>query len=182
MIQIVVLAIFRNHCFQFRGCLYRQSKGGPIGLWLTSLVACIITERWAATVLFKLDFAGARLYAFMKYVDDVNMVLRSMSKGLRWVGEELVWTKESEAEDELSGHSVERLTMMRVREAAESVFPWLQFTVDPPEDHEEGAVPMLDLQVWVQPMSNQPAEIGESVELEPDTVDGESEGETMCFL
>ena len=106
-------------------------------------------DKWAATVLFKLDMAGAKLYAFMKYVDNVNVV-----KGVRWVGSELIWTKESELEDELSGLSVKRLTMSRVKEAAESVFPWLLFREDLPEDHEEGAVPMLDLQVWVQPMGD----------------------------
>ena len=87
------------------------------------------------------------------------MVLRTMHKGLRWVGESLVWTEESENEDEQSELSSERLTMMRVREAAESVFPWLQFTVDLPEDHKGGAVPMLDLQVWVQPLGDRPGDL-----------------------
>ena len=167
VIQIVVLAIFKNHCYQFRGRLYRQSKGGPIGLRLTSIVARIVMDSWAAKVLFKLDLAGANIYAFMKYVDDVNVVLTTMRKGLRWVGDSLVWTEEAETEDELTNHSAEKLTMTRVREAAESVFPWLQFTVDLPEDHENGAVPMLDLQVWLQPMDDRPGDQTERDTEEP---------------
>ena len=40
--------------------------------------------------------------------------------------------------------------MDRVQETAESIFEWLKFTTDLPEDHEQGAVPMLDLQVWLE--------------------------------
>ena len=156
--QIIILAVFRNHCFQFRGRLYKQSKGGPIGLRLTSLVARIVMDRWATLTIFKLDMAGAKIYAFMKYVDDVNVVLRSFSRGLRWQGKDLVWTQEAEDLDVTSGFSAEKITMLRVKEAAESVFPWLQFTVDLPEDHREGAVPMLDLQVWVQPQDDHPGD------------------------
>ena len=48
----------------------------------------------------------------MKYVDDVNVVLRSMSKTVRWVDNTLVWTQEAEDQDVLSGMSVEKLRML----------------------------------------------------------------------
>ena len=36
-----------------------------------------------------------------------------------------------------------------LRSAADSVVSWLSFTMNLPEYHEGGMVPMLDLQVWV---------------------------------
>ena len=55
-----------------------------------------------------------------------------------------------EQEEEECKRSLEYLTMDLVREAADSVFPWLEFTADIPENHKTCKVPMLDLQVWVE--------------------------------
>ena len=154
LIQIAVLTVFSNHCFKFRGRIYRQSRGGAIGLRLTSVVARIVMDTWACKFLFKLDTAGMRIFAFMKYVDDVNVVMRRLKAGFRWTGEKLAWTKECQEEQRASGESEERLTMTRVLEAAESIYPWLKFTMDLAEDHGARTVPMLDLQVWTEPMKS----------------------------
>ena len=48
--------------------------------------------------------------------------------------------------------------MRLVKEAADSVFPWLEFTTDLPENDSTNTVPMLELQVWV---THPPAGIGD---------------------
>ena len=51
----------------------------------------------------------------------------------------------------------EQHTMSLVQQAADEVFPWLEFTADLPEDHRSMMVPMLDLQVWVNHHQTHPA-------------------------
>ena len=45
MMKIAVLNVFRNHMYQFGGVTYRQLKGAPIGLRLTSVVARIVMDQ-----------------------------------------------------------------------------------------------------------------------------------------
>ena len=45
--------------------------------------------------------------------------------------------------------SDETRTMNLIREAADSIIPWLHFTLDLPELHHNLKVPMLDMEVWV---------------------------------
>ena len=71
-----------NHVYQFCGVKYRQTAGGPIGLCLTSLVAHIVMDRWVVQFIFKLDKAGCKLWAVMKYVDDVNLVMDILNNNL----------------------------------------------------------------------------------------------------
>ena len=52
-------------------------------------------------------------------------------------------------EDDKSTESQEQRTMKIIRQAAEDVVSWLEFTIDLPSDHSSGRVPMLDLEVWV---------------------------------
>ena len=85
VVQIVVLVVFQNHCYKFKGRTYRQSRGGAIGLRLTSLVARIVMDAWAGMFLMKLDRVGFRIFAFMKYVDDINIIIRRLKLGFRWV-------------------------------------------------------------------------------------------------
>ena len=45
--------------------------------------------------------------------------------------------------------------MSVIKQAADSILPWLAFMADLPEDHASGMVPMLDLQVWVHHAQHQ---------------------------
>ena len=49
------------------------------------MVARIVMDRWSMTFLFKLDMAGWKIWAKMKYVDDVNMVVTMMDRDVEWV-------------------------------------------------------------------------------------------------
>ena len=62
----------------------------------------------------------------------------------------LVHSSAWEEEDKMTGRSRSAVTMEAMRQAADSVLPWLGFTVDYPDIHETRTVPMLDLQVWAR--------------------------------
>ena len=146
VVKTAVNVIFANHIYQFAGVLFIQLVGGPIGLRLTSIVARIVMDRWSMTFQVKLDKAGWKIWSRMKYVDDINMVLRMRDQCLEWVDGVLV----KMPEPVIANESREAHTMRLVKELAESVYSWLKFTSDLPEDHKSSKVPMLDLQVWVQ--------------------------------
>ena len=107
-------------------------------------------DHWAAMFLNALEKAGITVKAFMKYVDDINIVTEYVPLGSRWDGDQLTQTEETLLEDRMSGVSREALTMRIVLELANRIIPWLFFTSDLPEDHDNKKIPMLDLQVWLQ--------------------------------
>ena len=45
-LKIATRVVFKHHCYQFDGRVYRQVKGGPIGLRLTSVVSRIVMDMW----------------------------------------------------------------------------------------------------------------------------------------
>ena len=80
-VRLLIVLIFSNHLYQFAGVEYRQLLGGPIGLRLTSMIARIVMDRWATIFLSRLDKAGLTINDFMKYVDDINIVMKN---GCSW--------------------------------------------------------------------------------------------------
>ena len=148
VVKVAIQTVFSNDCYQFKGDMFLQLAGGLIGLRLTSLVARIVMDKWMTSFLSRLDNAGVKINAATKYVDDINVLLRAIRPGTRWRGDVLVHSKEH-AEDVMLGLTLETSTMIRIKEAADAILPWLQFTWDSPEQHESLKVPMLDLQVWV---------------------------------
>ena len=83
-VKTAVKTIFRHHVYQFDGVYYIQLAGGPIGLRLTSVVAQIVMDRWSLLFLAKLDNTGWKIWAMMKYVDDVNLVIEMMDHSVGW--------------------------------------------------------------------------------------------------
>ena len=149
-LKIATRTIFRHHCYQFNGEVFRQAKGGPIGLRVTSVVARIVMDDWFTRFLGAILAAGIEVHGAMKYVDDVNLILAMVDLGTRWVSGSLVHEESWRLEDESSGRTRCDVTMEAVRTAADSIVPWLDFTVDHPGLHDNGMVPILDMQVWVR--------------------------------
>ena len=107
-------------------------------------------DHWIRGFIHAIVKAGVKLYSIMKYVDDVNLVMAVLDLGTRWVDDSLVHDEEWEEQDRAAGRTKEDVTMVAMRVAADSIIPWLQFTMDEPDQHEHKTVPMLDLCVWVR--------------------------------
>ena len=86
-----------------------------------------------------------------------------MGLGGRLEASAIPWSDEEQ--DRKQGRSQEEVTMEVVRTAADSVVEWLDFTMDLPQYHGSGMVPMLDLQVWVQHPTPEMVEEGLSSDL-----------------
>ena len=59
-------------------------------------------------------------------------------------------SKEWKDQDRTTGRTAVEVTMDCMRQAANSVFSWLCFTMDTPEHHDSQMVPVLDIQMWVR--------------------------------
>ena len=82
-------------------------------------------------------------------MDDIRAFLKSLKMGWRWVDGSLCYTRTLEREDMDSGLSESRRTALILVAMMNSVFPFLNFTVELGEDFLEGKLPSLDINIWV---------------------------------
>ena len=69
-----------------RGCIilivgvkmFKQGKGGDIGLRLTGVMARIRMDRWSRRMSSEMEEEMVRVYLMAKYVDDVNLIMGSL--------------------------------------------------------------------------------------------------------
>ena len=84
VIEVAVLTTFRNHIYMYRNDLYKQKRGGAIGLRLTGVVARLVMDRWARIFLGHLSAGEVEVYMLKKYVDDINLVMAILERGWHW--------------------------------------------------------------------------------------------------
>ena len=150
VIETAIINIMKMHCYRFEGKYFIQGGGGAIGLRLTGLVAKIVMARWARKLKYLIEKVVWCIYLFVIYVDDCNVYMEALEKGVYWDKENknLGWSAEQEVMDASSGKSDARRTMDIFLQMANSIFTYVTFTSDLPEDHENGKCPMLDLMTW----------------------------------
>ena len=150
VLQLAVLNVFQEHCYTFDGIVYKQVSGCPIGLKLTGMVAQIIMDSWTRQFLMILDRAKLELHLLVKYVDDINIVLETVNPGTVWDNKTMKIEHDNKPceQNEPDNTSVHNATYRLILNAANSIFKYLKFTIDTPENHLSNKVPMLDLETW----------------------------------
>ena len=68
MMEIVVRAILSNHLYQFDGKVFKQQKGGPIGLEVTGVLARLVMLWWDRAFKDKLRRLEIDLLMYLRYV------------------------------------------------------------------------------------------------------------------
>ena len=68
MLEVAIKATFKNHVYLYRNPLFRQAKGGVIGLRLTGVVARIVMDRWSRQFRTALQEAKVKELMLEKYV------------------------------------------------------------------------------------------------------------------
>ena len=74
-VGVMVAQVMKNHCFKFRGKLYRQEEGGSIGLDLTGVIAEVYMSWWDKQLVAILHEDRIFMIFYKRYVDDINLVL-----------------------------------------------------------------------------------------------------------
>ena len=64
-------------------------------------------DHWVMMFLKGLQDSDIKVWAFMKYVDDVNIVVDIVAEGWRWVNGNLEWEEHWQDKDRMSGDTGE---------------------------------------------------------------------------
>ena len=121
------------HDFKFDGKVYRQTKGGAIGLDLTGVIADIYMCYWDGKLIDLINDRKWKLIVYKRYKDDINFIV---SRG-------------AESDQEKSVYENEGETVGEIKKMAESIDPAIRVTTDARCEHEDKKLPLLDIKVWI---------------------------------
>ena len=127
-IKTSIETTMRNHVFFFDQDAYHQTEGGAIGVGLAGEVANLFMVWWDRTFIERVKENGIELAMYGRYVDDTDVVARSIDEN-------------AEAPD--------RETMERLQEIANAIHPSIRVTIDYPSNHPDNRLPVLDVAQWI---------------------------------
>ena len=149
VVKVGGLVMMNTHVYSWNGDSFLQKAGGPIGLRSTCAVARVVMNEWDARWLSLCEKNNIKLGKSDRYMDDIRAFLKSLKMGWRWVDGSLCYTRTWEMEDRNSGLSASRRTALVLVAMMNSVFPFMNFTVELGEDFVDGKLPSLDISIWV---------------------------------
>ena len=119
-----------------------------VGSDLTEESARIYMIQWDNTLVQKCKKLGLVFDMYSRYVDDMVIVMRAVSKGWSYDmrRNKLIYDSDLEKNDNMSG--TERSAKL-ISQIANSINGNIQVTIDTPERDSEGRLPVLDLKVWI---------------------------------
>ena len=120
-LNITLKYTLNNHVCKFKDELYKQLKGGAIGVSVAGDIAQLFMVWWDNQLKERLQ--GLRMYG--RYVDDIAPFV-------------------IESTDD------EETTMKRVQYIANSIHPSIKLTIAYPSNHEAGKLPILDTKQWIE--------------------------------
>ena len=123
-INISIKTTMKNHVFQFNQKYYKQQNGGAIGVGVAGEVANLFMVYWERQLLERMVGSGMLQKLYSRYVDDIEVVVKSVKPG-------------SETE--------EKETMEKIQQIANDIHPSIRVTIDYPSNHTDGRMPVLDI-------------------------------------
>ena len=75
MLELAVRTVMENHVYQHYGRFYKQSRGMPIGLRLSGVVAELIMNCWLEKVEMLIVKNSLGMYMNDVYVDDDDLLM-----------------------------------------------------------------------------------------------------------
>jgi len=151
-LEIAVKFLFSNHLYMFGGQTFRQSDGGSIGMRATMSISRLVMGEWGEKIREILKESNIKTFLEALYVDDLRYVLSCLPHGWRWSQDEkkFIFKEEWEQEDDLSGESNVKRMSTEVCKAMNSVYSFLNFTVETEEDFPNSRLPSLDTELFME--------------------------------
>ena len=116
------------------------------------MARCVMDE-WVEIIECKMRSCGLEPYMITKYVDDVVIVCKLMEIGMRYRSGKLVREGQDVLDDLRMIRRRREVTFMILKDMANDIFPYLQFTGEFSEW--ERTIPCLDTQVWIGQQSQE---------------------------
>ena len=140
--KIVTEVMFDTHLYSFGGKVFKQRKGGPIGLRGTCALARFIMCHWDLQWKDLLTMNRVTLVDYMRYMDDGRAFLSQIRAGWRWKTGRMRFKKSWREEDkEKTGLEI---TSAALEVSMQEVLTFLRFTTEVGEG-DEGWLPTLDI-------------------------------------
>ena len=143
-VRICLTYILANHYYTFDNKIYKQQRGGPIGLDLTGTVAQIFMIWWDGEFMKRLTDLGIILHMLKRYVDDKNLVANALPPGTRYVNGRLI------LEDPADMTAADERTMKVIQNIGNDIHPSIQLEIDYPSRNTDCKMPVLDLKLWLE--------------------------------
>jgi hypothetical protein len=161
--KVTLLLIMENHMYTFDNKIKLQSRGGPIGLQLTGVLAQLFMVWWDREFEHKMKEIGLRLWMYKRYVDDVNSIMSIPKMGLRFDGSNLVEDEVAAEEDRLM--EPDERAMRLFKSIADSIHTSIEMEIDCPSRHDDHKLPILDLKVWIEEREEIEGQLKEKIAL-----------------
>ena len=130
---VAMKTTLKNHVFKFHDEIRKQATGGAIGVKAAGDIAGLFMTWWDKTFIEKVNEELLKLNLYLRYVDDEYIICEAIP----------------ESEDNRDQQKDER-TMKRLQEIGNAIHPSIQLTIDFPSNHENGRMPVLDTEQWVE--------------------------------
>ena len=138
--------VMENHFYQIGGKIYRQREGSAIGVDLSVESASLYMTDWDDSFLKKLKKLGIRHDVYLRYVDDIVIVLKGIHHCWYFCARRgrMVFDNTRQVTC-----SEDQYTFQQLRDIANTLDENIQMTLDVPSLHEDGRLPVLDLGLYV---------------------------------
>ena len=130
---VAMKTVLKNHIFRFKDEIRKQANGGAIGVKAAGDIASLFMCWW--------DKA---------FIEKVNEELKDLNLYLRYVDDEYVICEIIPENDENRGQAPDERTMKKLQEIGNNIHPSIQVTVDFPSNNQNGRMPVLDTEHWLQ--------------------------------
>merc|ERR1712105_215512 len=101
-----------------------------MGLKLTGVVTQLVMDKWVREFRRKLDAAKVTIEILIKYVNNINVGIQPIPKGMSWSTDWLLeWSTAQQERDKSSGESDEKRSMKMIQQAADSITKGVKFTI-----------------------------------------------------
>ena len=149
-ISIGVQQVLANHTYKVGDTIYLQTQGGPIGLEITGAVCRPFMMSWDKSYYLRMvKEAGIMMPLYKLYIDDSNQLGRVPPEGSMYdANTKRVVNNEEEADLRRGEEKDSRLARV-LRDIANDVQVGIELEEDHPSAHENGMMPILDMNVWV---------------------------------
>ena len=103
---------------------------------------------WDREVRRRLESFGPNVRLYLRYVDDINIVIEVPRKGARYKSGRLVYSQEDIDSDE--DIEDDKRAMLLFQKVGNSIHKSIQVEIEVPSHHADKKMPILDLKVWIE--------------------------------
>ena len=129
-IGVAIKTTLKNHICGFDQKIFKQSKGGAIGVGIAGDVANLFMVWWDRRFRTELLNKSMNSLLYSRYVDDTDIVLKGITKN--------------------ANEEIDKQTMEEAQKIANNIHESIQVTIDYPSNHENGRMPCLDTEQWIE--------------------------------